>query len=97
MAAISNTKRDATQERWVRAVKDHAFDSIRHLRVFETRPEHFLHVLHCGTVATNMFLRRLHNFAVDVGWLPWPVLPKKQWPSVRTARNGQSRWMSIGG
>jgi len=36
-----------------------------------------------GTVATNVFLRRVHNFAIDMNWLPWPVLPKKQWPKVR--------------
>lgn len=30
-----------------------------------------------------MFLRRIHNFALDMNWLPWPVLAKKQWPKVR--------------
>jgi integrase len=35
-----------------------------------------------GRVATNVFLRRIHNFALDTGWLPWPVLPKKPWPEV---------------
>jgi hypothetical protein len=35
------------------------------------------------TVATNVFLRRIYNFASDMGWLPWPVLAKKQWPKVR--------------
>jgi integrase len=30
-----------------------------------------------------MFLRRLHNFAVGMHWLPWPVLPKLHWPPVR--------------
>lgn len=42
-----------------------------------------LRVLERGTTATNVFLRRLHNFAVDMGWLSWPILPKEQWPSVR--------------
>jgi integrase len=79
---ITKTKRDETRERWLRAGKDHAFDLIRDLAVFETRPEHFFRVLEVGGVATNVFLRRLHNFAVDIGWLPWPVLPKKQWPKV---------------
>ena len=36
-----------------------------------------------GTVSTNVFLRRVHNFALDMGWLPWPVIPKKHWPKVR--------------
>jgi hypothetical protein len=50
---------------------------------FQTQPDHFLRVLDKGTVATNVFLRRMHNFAVDLGWLPWPVIPKRQWPAVR--------------
>ena len=49
----------------------------------ETQAEHFLKVLHAGTVATNVYLRRIHNFALDMNWLPWPVLPKKRWPKVR--------------
>jgi hypothetical protein len=28
-------------------------------------------------------MRRIHNSALDMGWLPWPVLAKKQWPKVR--------------
>jgi integrase len=27
-----------------------------------------------GDRATNVFRRRLHNFAVDLGWLPWPAV-----------------------
>ncbi|MCL4176583.1 MAG: tyrosine-type recombinase/integrase [Verrucomicrobia bacterium] len=80
---IVKTKHGPTQERWFRASRDHAFDLIRDLPVFETQADHFLKVLERGRVATNVFLRRLHNFAVDVGWLPWPILPKKQWPVIR--------------
>lgn len=83
MDEITKTKRDETRARWHRAAKDHAFDLIRNLPIFETQPDHLFRVLERGTVATNVFLRRLHNFAVDVGWLPWPVLPKRQWPTVR--------------
>jgi hypothetical protein len=48
----------------------------------ETRPEHFLRVLEAGKVSTNVYLRRIHNFALDMTWLPWPVLAKKRWPAV---------------
>ena len=82
MDEIIKTKHGETQERWLRAGMDHAFDSIRHLAVFETQAQHFFHVLEIGGVATNVFLRRIHNFALDIGWLPWPVLPKRQWPKV---------------
>ena len=40
-------------------------------------------VLNAGAVSTNVFLRRAHNFAVGMHWLPWPVMPKLQWPAVR--------------
>jgi integrase len=49
----------------------------------ETRPENFLRVLETGKVSTNVYLRRIHNFALDMTWLPWPVIVKRQWPQVQ--------------
>ena len=34
-------------------------------------------------ISTNIYLRRIHNFALDMNWLPWPVLPKKRWPAIK--------------
>jgi integrase len=76
-------KKDQTQHRWQTAIKDKAFDSIRHQPLLETRPEHFLRVLESEKVSTNVYLRRIHNFALDMTWLPWPVLAKKRWPAVQ--------------
>ena len=39
-------------------------------------------MLQAGTISTNVFLRRIHNFALDLGWLPWPVIVKRQWPGI---------------
>lgn len=64
------------------AIQDAAFDSLRHRKLLETGSEHFLAVLQSGTVSTNVFLRRFHNFAIGMHWLPWPVLPRLQWPAV---------------
>jgi integrase len=83
MDAMFPLKTGPTQARWKAAMADKAFDLIRTRKLFETASEHFLQVLNSGTVSTNMFLRRLHNFAVGMHWLPWPVLPKLQWPAVR--------------
>ena len=82
MEELANTKHGATRDRWRRVVKDRAYDLIRDLPILETQAEHFLKVLHAGTVSTNVFLRRIHNFALDMGWLPWPVIVKRQWPRV---------------
>ena len=70
MEELANTKRGATRDRWRRVVKDSAYDLIRDLPILETQAEHFLKVLHAGAVSTNVFLRRIHNFALDMGWLP---------------------------
>ena len=82
MDELVKLKKDQTQHRWQTAIKDKAFDSIRHLPLLETRPEHFLRVLESEKVSTNVYLRRIHNFALDMTWLPWPVLAKKRWPAV---------------
>jgi integrase len=92
MAEITKLKHGPTQQRWAVASKDQAFDLIRDLRVFETHADHFLRVLERGRVATNVFLRRVHNFALDMGWLPWPVLPKKQWPKVEYGAKRAITW-----
>ena len=83
MDELVKLKKDQTQHRWQTAIKDKAFDLVRHLPLLETRPEHFLRVLESKKVSTNVYLRRIHNFALDMNWLPWPVLPKKRWPAVK--------------
>ncbi|HEV2331358.1 MAG TPA: tyrosine-type recombinase/integrase [Verrucomicrobiae bacterium] len=82
MAEFVKTKTGTNRTRSDRAIMDKSFDSIRDLQLIETRSEHFLRVLQCGKVSTNNYLRRFHNFALDMGWLPWPVLPKRQWPAI---------------
>jgi integrase len=71
------------QLRWQRARQDKAFDLIRHRVIIETQGEALLKVLQNGTVSTNIYLRRLHNFCADMNWLPWPLIPKRQWPPIR--------------
>jgi len=83
MDEIVKLKREETQRRWLVAIKDKALDGMRKLPLLETRAEHFLRVLECGKVSTNMYLRRIHNFALGMNWLPWPVLPNKQWPKIQ--------------
>ena len=83
MDEMTRTKTGRTRARHETAMKDKAFDLIRNLPILETNATHFLKVLDAGTVATNVFLRRIHNFALDLSWLPWPVIPKKRWPAIR--------------
>ncbi|HVV69969.1 MAG TPA: tyrosine-type recombinase/integrase [Verrucomicrobiae bacterium] len=79
---IIKLKTGPTQYRWQTAKKDHAFDLIRHRLLIETQAEHLLEVLKKGTVSTNAYLRKVHNFAVDMNWLPATVIPRRQWPAI---------------
>lgn len=81
--ALTNTKQGENQKRWNTAAKDKAFIPLLPRIIIETPGESLLNVLETGTVSTNVFLRRLHNFCVDMNWLPWPLIPKRQWPAVR--------------
>ena len=83
MDEMTKTKTGSTRVRHECAMKDKAFDIIRNLPILETHSAHFLKVLELGKVSTNVYLRRIHNFALDMNWLPWPILPKRQWPQVR--------------
>lgn len=79
---IVATKTGTTGYRWKTAIKDKAFDLIRTMPVMETRSEHLLKVLRTGTVSTNVYLRRAHNFVVDMNWVAGSILPRRQWPKV---------------
>ena len=92
MDEMVKLKRGGTKIRWETANKDKAYDTIRHVPLLETRPEHFLRVMESGTVSTNMYLRRLQNLALDMNWLPWSVLPKKRWPVVKFKEKRGVTW-----
>ena len=83
MTEAMNARDGETRKRWERAIADPAFESFRQVVLLETRAEQMLRVLKNGTISTNMFLRRMHNFALDMGWLPWPILRRNQWPPAR--------------
>jgi len=83
MDEMTKTKTGATRHRHESAMRDKAFDLIRHQPILETHAADFLKVLESGKVSTNVYLRRIHNFALDMNWLPWPILPKRQWPKVQ--------------
>ena len=81
--SLASTKQGANQHRWRTAAKDKAFVPLMPRIIIETSGELLLKVLQTGKVSTNVFLRRLHNFCVDMNWLPWPLIPKRQWPAVK--------------
>ncbi len=74
---------EKSRERYESAVKDPSLNPLRQIPLLETTAETFYGVLRDGKSCTNMYLRRLHSFALQLGWLAWPVLGYNQWPKLR--------------
>lgn len=83
LEALTNTKLDANKARWLNVARDKALLPLWPRVIIETPGDLLLSVMQAGTVSTNVYLRRLHNFCADMNWLPWPLIPKRQWPAVK--------------
>ncbi|HEV3099380.1 MAG TPA: tyrosine-type recombinase/integrase [Candidatus Udaeobacter sp.] len=73
-----------TQERCARAFRSKAYDPIRNKPLVQTTGANLLAIIHANGNCVAHYLRRLHNLAVDLGWLPWPALAKRAWPKIRS-------------
>jgi hypothetical protein len=73
-----------TQERCARGFRSKAYNPIRNTPLVQTTGADLLAVIHTNGNCVGHYLRRLHNLAVDLGWLPWPVLAKRAWPKIRS-------------
>jgi integrase len=73
-----------TQERCARGFRSRAYDPIRNKPLVQTTGADLLAIVHANGNCVAHYLRRLHNLAVDLGWLPWPVLAKGAWPKIRS-------------
>jgi integrase len=80
MEQMLSIREGENQARWDRAIREKPFDFLRHRKLTNTNGEHFLATMKAGSVSTNHYLRRIHNFALDMNWLLKPVLPKARWP-----------------
>jgi integrase len=72
-----------TQARRRRAVSRAPLCLLRDRKLIESTAEEFMGVLRQGGTMAQATLRCLQNLATGLGWLPWPVLPNKLWPTVR--------------
>src|SRR5437773_622575 len=76
-----------TQTRCARGFRSKAYNPIRDKALVQTTGEDLLAVIHANGNCVAHYLRRLHNLALDLGWLAWPILAKRAWPKIR----GQSK------
>ena len=74
-------RRESTRDRYDQAFREPILARFASRRLLETQPTDILQLIKDGTVSTNMYFRRLHSFALTLGWLPWPILGYRQWPS----------------
>jgi integrase len=80
MDEMSSHGKAPTKKRCASAMKSKDFDPIRCLALIQTKPTDFLAILEDCRVSVIHYLRRLHNLAFGLGWIPAPVLYPKQWP-----------------
>jgi len=73
-----------TQQRCARGFRSRAYDPIRNKPIVQTSAADLLAVLHANGNCVGHYSRRLHNLAVDLGWLAWPILAKRAWPKIRS-------------
>ncbi len=73
---------ELTRDRKERAFRSRPFAMLRTLPFFDTEAIHVLSVLkHIETGnSTHHYMRRLHNFALNLGWLLMPIMADAAWP-----------------
>ncbi|NJK90556.1 MAG: hypothetical protein HC904_01230 [Blastochloris sp.] len=83
-AQYAHAGANSTLKRWQKVCRSKPWSVLHALPLVETEPDHFLSVLRhpdSGS-STNVWLRILHNYALDMSWLLAAVLPKKRWPKI---------------
>jgi integrase len=83
-ASIQPGLRESSVRRLRRAYQNKAYDRIREKPLVETTPDDLLAAIRAGRNSVNFYLRRLHNHAIGIGWLPWPIIAAKNWPKIRS-------------
>lgn len=80
---MSANRKESTRKRTERAFAGKAFKYFRNKKIIETTAADLLDTLRDANTSTHHYLRRLHNLAHGLGWLPQPILAPKLWPKVR--------------
>ncbi len=92
MELMASDGKESTKQRCHRAMQSRAFDSIRDNKLIETTGDDLLRVISQNGSATNHYLRRFHNLAVGLGWLPWPILATRLWPKSKSKHKRAITW-----
>ncbi len=80
MEQLQSRGKDSSRERYASVFKSPAFDAIRNKKLLETTADDFFAVFKDGKVSIICFLKRLHNFALNLGWIAIPIVAPNLWP-----------------
>ena len=80
MAQMQARGKDSSRERYASVFSSPAFDSLRHRKLMETTADDYFAVFKTGKVSIVFFLKRLHHFALSLGWLAVPIIAPRLWP-----------------
>lgn len=72
--------KDSSRARYADVFKSTSFNALRHKKLLETTADDFFAVFKDGKASIIFFLRRLHNFALNVGWIALPIVAPYLWP-----------------
>jgi site-specific recombinase XerD len=68
LQSLIDMKTGGNRKRWATVLKDKALKPLFPRVLIETQAEELLNCIKTGTISTNIFLRRLHNFCLDTGF-----------------------------
>jgi len=80
MEQLQSRGKDSSRERYASVFKSPSFDGLRNKKLLETTTDDFFVVFKQNKVAINEFLKRLHNFALNLGWIALPIVAPYLWP-----------------
>lgn len=92
MERIGRGGKESTRYRYEVAMRDPFIGRLKNRRIIETTSQDLFGIMDAGNRSTTYYLRRLHRFAINLGWLPAPILSPKMWPRIRwNSRRGITR------
>lgn len=76
---------DSTRDRKERAFRCQPFTRLQKVKLMDTEADHLFAVLEHKRAgnSTHHYLRRIHNYALHLGWLLSPVMAEAAWPAMR--------------
>jgi len=80
MEQLQARGKDSSRERYANVFKSPTLDGLRNKKLMETTADDFFAVFKKNQVSINEFLKRLHNFAVHLGWIAIPIVAPYLWP-----------------